>query len=151
MKKLLFAIVLITTNASAVTNNEIIKNFELGNVYDADWYDAGSSKIAESTNKYRYMKINLAPKKASVFVSFRSDLNFELYAILPCYRIAKLIPYKHAENWGSEPTSDDNILASIFDKNIKVGETKKGVLKGWNVRFSKIAQDKTSCSVNKIK
>ena len=95
--------------------NELIKDFESANIYAADWYEAGTSHIAESQNQYRYIKVNIAPNKASLLVNFREDVNFEIFAVSPCYRIAKLIPYEKAAGWGSEKTTDEKALAKVFN------------------------------------
>lgn len=148
MKILFLAFVLIATNVLATSNDDIIKDLELSNVYEVDWYEAGTSKIAESENQYRYMKVNLAPNKASVFVNFRDDLSLEINAILPCYKIAKLVPYERSEGWGSDKTPDEKILASVFDKEIRIGETKSASLAGWDIQFTRKAQSTTICTVD---
>ena len=151
MKKLFLVFIFITTNALAISNDELIKDFESANIYAADWYEAGTSHIAESQNQYRYIKVNIAPNKASLLVNFREDVNFEIFAVSPCYRIAKLIPYEKAAGWGNEKTTDEKALAKVFNKNIKIGETKSGTLHNWNMQFTRKAQSQVTCTVSLTK
>jgi hypothetical protein len=52
-------------------------------------------------------------------------------------------------SWSDEATDDEKILSSVMTKNIKIGETKKATIKGWDVSFTKTSKG-AHCEITKL-
>ncbi|HAS3653725.1 TPA: hypothetical protein I6199_000589 [Vibrio cholerae] len=130
--------------------DEIMAKFEMSHVYPVDWDKTDSGFQAESIDENRQIKIKLSENSAMAKINFDSNKSdFEIFAIGNCYRIADLIPMDKSISWSDEPTDDEKTLSSVMTKQIKVGETKKATIKGWEVSFTKTSNG-AHCEVVKL-
>lgn len=150
MKKMLLVLLAVSPVSFASSVDEMVKDFERSGIYSADWYEKGASKIAESSNKYRDIKINLQKEKGAILVMLPSASDFDSLAIYPCLTLTKFIPYKKADTWGDPSTEDEIIVGSVFNANTKVGQENIKQLNGWNMQFKRLATG-FSCLVEKAK
>jgi len=148
MKRIFFtAALLVSTSAFAtMTVDELIKNYELSNIYEVDWYTKGEFKVAESSDKHRDAKISLSEKKGSALITLKGK-GYELTPLLTCFRLTNLVPHK-ASNWGEPDTEDQKVLYKVFDEKAKIGTKNEAVLNGWLLKYEKLPNGAT-CSVTK--
>ncbi len=146
MNKLLLLFTLFPTCVSAITVDEMIESFEMANVYAADWYTKGDSHIAESHNKYRDIKINLTNKGGAIIVTLPTAADYDILAIMPCYKLTKFINYDAAKTWNDPDTQDETVIKSVFNKELKIGEEKHAELRGWKLKMKRFS-NKFSCEV----
>lgn len=148
-KTFLIALFLFSTPSFATMSvDELKENYELSNIYEADWYSKGENQIAESSNKDRDIKVSLNENKGSAIIKLKNNADFTIFAVISCYRLSNLIPHKASSSWGDEKTEDQKIIESVFTKDIMVGETKEAKLNNWNIKLKRIASG-VSCSVSK--
>lgn len=139
MKKLLLLAALLSMPVVAIPLDEVKQSFELTNVSSADWYNKGDSMIAESSNQYRDMKINLSQKQGAVSVKLKPNSSFDAIAIMPCYKLVKMVDYQQAKTWGDDATKDELIIKSVFNADLKNGESNSQLLNGWQLTMQRKA------------
>lgn len=139
MKKLLLLAALLSMPVVAIQLDEVKQSFELTNVSSADWYNKGDSMIAESSNQYRDMKINLSQKHGAVSVKLKPNSSFDAIAIMPCYKLVKMVDYQQAKTWGDDATKDELIIKSVFNADLKNGESNSQLLNGWQLTMQRKA------------
>ncbi|BCV65097.1 hypothetical protein TUM17387_04560 [Shewanella carassii] len=148
MKKLLLLAAIFSVNVSAAKIDDLIQSFEMSNVYAADWYKKGNSHIAESSNQYRDIKINLTDTKGAITVVLAPTQQLDVISIMPCYKLTAFIDYNKAQTWNDPETADEKIIRSVFSEHLKDGEAKEAVLNGWKLRMLRLS-NKFSCEVSR--
>jgi hypothetical protein len=128
---------------------DIIKKLENANIYEVDWDRNGEIYEANSTNKYRDVKIKLSNTKALAKIELKDDANFQIFALITCYRLADLIPIERASTWSDAQGEEEAALNRVFSKDIQVGQTNSEDIKGWNASFTR-TQEGAHCSVKKL-
>ncbi|PMM11640.1 hypothetical protein BCT62_09720 [Vibrio splendidus] len=148
MKKLCLMLMMLSPTALASTVDELIESFENSNIYSADWYEKGSSKIAESSNDYRDIKVNLTDKKGAIIITQPFGADFDDLAISPCYRLTAYIDYDKSATWADPSTDGELLISSVFSSKTKMGQENKAELNGWNLSFKRLPSGFT-CEVVK--
>ncbi|MEZ8134763.1 hypothetical protein ACED34_04410 [Vibrio splendidus] len=150
MKKACLIFMMLSPVVLANNVDELIGKFEQSNIYSADWYEQGSSKVAESSNKYRDIKVNLTETKGSIAITLTQLSQFNDLSISPCYKLMDYVAYEKSDSWSDPDTQDELLIRSVFSPKTKVGEENKANLNGWNVSLKRLPSGLT-CEVVKSK
>ncbi|MBV7315468.1 hypothetical protein [Shewanella sp. NIFS-20-20] len=148
MKKLLLLTMAFVMPSYAASIDDIVKSFEMSNVYVADWYRKGDSLIAESHNEYRDLKINLSETKGALTIKLPASKEPDIISIMPCYKLTAFIDYDKSPTWNDPETEDEKLIKTVFYQIVKNGEEKQVSLNGWKLTMKRYS-NMFSCEVAK--
>ena len=138
MKTLIFSVLLLSSSLAAAPIDEVKKSFEGSHIQKSDWKQVQKADYQHASNadKYRILNVKLGPKEAMVKIDFTElEKDFVGMAEGYCWTLAALTPLDRPKNWSST-TPDETALSQIYTGPLENGDTRKGVIKGWEfVRY----------------
>ncbi|WP_047709068.1 hypothetical protein [Plesiomonas sp. ZOR0011] len=152
MKRIIYSTLFFCSLLSGGVNAEPIdvvkQSFEASHIVESDWMQLGDYQQASVSDSYRHLQVKLNPTDGIVKAEFTESEKDPLFmAEGYCWRLAALSPIEQSSDWSSI-SPDEKALSDVYSGDIKNGEMKKAVIKGWEFTRSR-NKNTIYCSVKK--